>query len=87
MSPDPIPVTLSPRVRLYTRTNCHLCEVARADLERICGDLAIAFDAVDVDGDPELRAEYGDRVPVIMVDAREHGCFQVDEPRLRAALR
>jgi hypothetical protein len=40
-----------------------------------------------VDTDPELRAEYGDRVPVIMVDGREHGFFRVEEGRLRAALR
>jgi glutaredoxin len=61
--------------------------VVRADLNRICGDLAVAFDEVDVDTDPALTAEYGDRVPVIVVDGREHGCFQVEEPRLRAALR
>lgn len=78
---------LAPRVRLYTRTNCHLCDLARADLERICADVAVAFDEVDVDTDPALTAEYGDRVPVIVVDGREHGCFQVEEPRLRAALR
>jgi len=61
--------------------------VARADLERICGELAVAFDQVDVDTDPALTAEYGDRVPVIVVDGREHGCFEIEEPRLRAALR
>jgi hypothetical protein len=39
-----------------------------------------------VDADPELRAEYGDRVPVILVDGREHGFWTVQEQRLRAAL-
>lgn len=75
------------RVLLYSRANCHLCEVALADVERICRDLAVDFDEVDVDTNPGLRAEYGDRVPVIVVDGREHGYFSVDEPRLRAALR
>ncbi len=36
--------------------------------------------------DAELRAEYGDRVPVIMVDGREHGFWRVEEARFRAAL-
>jgi len=76
-----------PRVRLYSRTNCHLCEVARADVQRICDELAVQFDETDVDRDPVLRAEYGDRVPVIVVDDKEHGYFRVDEARLRAALR
>jgi hypothetical protein len=39
-----------------------------------------------VDGDPELRAEYGDRVPVILIDGCEHGYWKVEEQRLRAAL-
>jgi len=78
---------VAPRVVLYTRPNCHLCEVAHADLARICGELAVAFVEIDVDTDPELRAEYGDRVPAIMVDGHEHGCFRVEEARLRAALR
>ena len=76
-----------PRVRLYSRTNCTLCEEARVDLERICTPLAVAYDEVDVDADPELRAEYGDRVPVIVVDGHEVGYFRVEEARLRAALR
>jgi hypothetical protein len=41
----------------------------------------------DVDSDRELRAEYGDRVPVILVDGEEHGYWSVEEDRLRAALR
>ncbi|CAN5424086.1 glutaredoxin family protein [soil metagenome] len=79
--------SVAARVLLYSRSGCHLCEVALADVERICGDLAVEFDEVDVDTDPALRAEYGDRVPLIVVDGGEHGYFSVDEPRLRAALR
>lgn len=37
--------------------------------------------------DPELRAEYGDRLPVILLDGREHGYWEVDEERLRDDLR
>lgn len=74
------------RVRLYSRPDCSLCEVARADLERICGELQAAFDEIDVDTDPDLRAEYGDRVPVVVVDGRELGYFRIDEARIRTAL-
>jgi glutaredoxin len=75
-----------PRVTVYTREGCHLCEAAEADVARICGELGVGWHAVDVDADPELRAEYGDSVPVIMVDGSEHGFWRVEEPRLRAAL-
>ncbi|WP_285501602.1 glutaredoxin family protein [Actinokineospora sp. NBRC 105648] len=69
-----------------SRQGCHACEVAEADVARICAELGVGWGTEDVDTDPELRAEYGDRVPVILVDGAEHGYWKVEEPRLRAAL-
>lgn len=78
-------------ITLLTRDGCSACEAARADLSRICGDLSVEFDVVDVDvaansGETELRAEYGDRLPVVLLDDEEHSYWEVDEPRLRADL-
>lgn len=75
-----------PRVTVYTRENCSLCATAEAAVARICGELGEDWTAVDVDTDGALRAEYGDRVPVITIDGREHGFWRVEEPRFRAAL-
>jgi glutaredoxin len=74
------------RVTVYTRAGCHLCEVAEEAVGRICAELGESWQAVDVDADPDLRAEYGDQVPVVLVDGREHGFWRVEEPRFRAAL-
>lgn len=74
------------KVTVYTRAGCSSCVTAEADVERICGELGHEWEALDVDSDAELRAEYGDRVPVIMIDGREHGFWRVEEPRLRTAL-
>ncbi|MCP2165991.1 glutaredoxin family protein [Goodfellowiella coeruleoviolacea] len=73
-------------VTLLTRAECHACAQAEADIRRICGELGVAWSSQDVDADAELRAEYGDRVPVILVDDVEHGYWSVEESRLRAAL-
>lgn len=73
-------------VTVLTRVGCHLCEVAEADVARICGELGVAWSTADVDADEELRAEYGDMVPVIQIDGRTHGYYRVEELRLRAAL-
>lgn len=78
--------TVTHHVTLMTRVDCHACEQAKADIERICGDLGVPWSTEDVDADRELRAEYGDRVPVILIDGEEHGYWSVEEPRLRAAL-
>ena len=73
-------------VTLLSRVDCHACDQAKTDVERICGELGVSWSAEDVDTDPELRAEYGDRVPVILIDGAEHGYWSVEEDRLRAAL-
>jgi glutaredoxin len=73
-------------VTLLVRDDCQACAAAREDIARICAELDVAWRTSDVDADPELRAEYGDRVPVILVDGREHGFWAVQEQRLRAAL-
>ena len=35
-----------------------------------------------VAGDIELEREYGERLPVIMLDGKEHGYFRVEADRL-----
>jgi hypothetical protein len=37
---------------------------------------------VDVTGDLELEREYGDRLPVVLLDGKEHGYWRVEEDRL-----
>jgi hypothetical protein len=75
-----------PRLQLLTRAGCHLCEVAAETLDRIADEAGLTPASVDVDADPELQAEYGDRVPVVLLDGREHSYFTVDVPRLRRDL-
>jgi glutaredoxin len=74
------------RLTLLTRVGCHLCVAAAETLERIGGEAGLTPVLVDVDADPELQAEYGDRVPVVLVDGEEHSYFTVDVPRLRRDL-
>jgi glutaredoxin len=76
----------APRLQLLTREGCHLCEQAAGTLAQIAADAGLEPVAVDVDADPALQAEYGDRVPVVLLDGREHSYFSVDVPRLRRDL-
>ena len=57
----------------------------------MAGELGFELSVTDVDaeaaqGRPALRAEFGDRLPVVLLDGREHSYWEVDEPRLRADL-
>jgi len=57
-----------------------------ADVRLICGELGVVWVVEDVVCVPEWRGEYGDRVPVILIDGVEHGYWRVEEDRFRAAL-
>lgn len=72
---------------LITRVGCHLCEEAEQTLRRLSAELGFGLQLLDVDADRDRANEYSDRVPVILIDGREHGYWRVEEPRLRAALR
>lgn len=69
-------------VTLLTRVGCHLCDDAKDVLVRIAARTGVAWNEVDVDADPELTYEYGDRVPVVLLDGQEHGFWRVEEARL-----
>ena len=75
-----------PRLQLLAREGCHLCATAWETLTRLAAEVGEVPLEVDVDTDPELQAEYGDRVPVLLLDGREHSYFTLDVPRLRRDL-
>jgi glutaredoxin len=78
-----------PRVRLYSKPGCHLCDDARAVIEAVCAELGESYDEVDITAGPEspaLLAAYGEEIPVTLVDGRQHDFWRVDADRLRAAL-
>lgn len=54
-------------VTLYTRTDCHLCEQAEADLQQLQGSFPHRLNLVDVDSTQELRERFGFEVPVVEV--------------------
>ena len=77
----------APRVTLYGRSGCHLCDDARAIIEAVCTELGESFTEVDIDSDPALRERFSDEVPVTFVDGRQHDFWRVDAQRPRTALR
>jgi glutaredoxin len=77
---------MTPRVTLYSRPGCHLCDDARAVIARVCADLGEEYAEVSIDGDPELQRRFGEEIPVTFVDGRQHDFWRVDETRLRGAL-
>jgi glutaredoxin len=67
----------SPILTLYRREGCHLCDEARVMLQQaleervLRGELTARVREVDIDADPDLRARYTERVPVLAIDGMQ----------------
>lgn len=74
------------RVTVYSREVCPLCDEAIETIESVAERTGTEIDVeeVDVDADPELRAEYGERVPYVFVDGVPKFKYRVDPRELEA---
>jgi glutaredoxin len=73
-------------VVLYGRPGCHLCDDARAVLERVRAEQPFALVERDIEDDDALFKAYLERIPVIALDGEELFDFFVDEAELRRRL-
>ncbi len=72
---------------LLSRSGCHLCAEMAALLDRVFAEHGLSYRAVDVDGSPELRARWGEAVPVLLRDGRAVAKVRLSEEALRRILR
>ena len=77
---------MSPRVTVYSRPGCHLCEVALGEIRSISG-IDFELDVVDIDADDDLLSRYLERIPVVEIDGEELYEFQVDASDLAVRLK
>jgi len=75
-----------PSLILYTKPDCCLCDDAAAALQRVRTRVPFDLDVVDVSRDPELLAQYGERLPVVLVDGSPVFEYEVDERALEDRL-
>ena len=69
-------------VTLYSRPGCHLCDDARAAVNRVRARAPFALDERNIEDDAALHARYLERIPVIALDGEELFDFFVDEETL-----
>ena len=75
-----------PLVTIYSRKNCHLCDVAKEVVESSKNEADFDLEIVFIDGDAELEKLYGEEVPVTMINGQRHDYFKVDRARFIAAV-
>jgi glutaredoxin len=73
-------------ITLLSRPGCHLCEEARAVIERVAAELGVPWSERDITQSPEDLDAYWEMIPVTLIDGVQHDFWRVSEERLRAAL-
>jgi len=74
------------KVTIYSRQNCHLCEVETEVVESARNEAEFELEILFIDGDAELEKFYGEEVPVTMINGRRHDYFKVDRNRFIEAV-
>lgn len=74
------------RITLLSKPGCHLCDEARAVIERVAADLGVGWEERDITASPADNERYWDQIPVTLIDGMVHDFWRVSEARLRAAL-
>jgi glutaredoxin len=74
------------RITLLGKPGCHLCDDARAIIERVASELDVPWDERDITRSEEDTREYWEQIPVTLINGVQHDFWRVDEHRLRAAI-
>jgi hypothetical protein len=73
-------------ITLLSRPGCHLCDDARTVIERVAADLGVPWEERDITQSVDELRDYGEMIPVTLINGVQHDFWHVSEQRLRAAL-
>jgi len=74
------------KVTIYGKKECCLCDQALEVLEKVKAIQPFDLEKIDIADNPALLAEFGQKIPVIVVDGVQAFLYRVHENRLRALL-
>lgn len=75
------------KVTVFSRTGCHLCEIAIDKINSIKDELNFDLEIKLIDADAELEKEFGEQIPVVMIDNKIHDYWRVDLDRFSKAIK
>ena len=75
------------KVTVISRTGCHLCEIAIDKINSVKNELKFELEIKLINDLPELEQEYGEQVPVIMIDNKIHDYWRVEIERFTKAIK
>ena len=76
----------APRIAVYTRPGCHLCELLLEELAPLVRERAV-LETRDVDAREDWRHAFGVRIPVVEIEGSVVCEGRLDVPAVVGALR
>ena len=75
------------QIDIYSRPTCHLCDEAKAVLERLRHRYAFALRVINIEEDAALEAAYGTQIPVVFINGNMAFKYHVNEAALERKMK
>ena len=80
-------MTAPPRLTLYSRPGCHLCDDMKHVIESVGKRVPLTLDVVDISTDQALVDRYGLEIPVLLIEGKKAAKYRLTERELEEKLR
>lgn len=67
---------------LYSKKNCHLCDIAKEKLHNLQDELGFSITEVDIENDRAAFEKYKYLIPVVEIDGRIIFTYRINEDEL-----
>ena len=74
-------------IEMFSRPDCHLCDKARSALEKTRSKYPFNLRIINIEGNRKLELEYGNDLPVILINGNSAFKHRVDSQLLEEKLR
>lgn len=78
---------MTAHLSVYSKPGCHLCEEALRALTFLQAETLFTLEEINIEDDPALFAEYGEQIPVILLNGEFLSEYTVDEDQVRKKLK
>jgi len=76
-----------PKVEIYSKADCHLCDVAKSVILKVKDELAFELEVHDIESNRQWFEEFKEQIPVVFINDRKAFKYHVDEQAFRANLK
>jgi glutaredoxin len=80
------PAGTGPEITLYRRSDCHLCEEAKAAIAPLLQEFGAILREIDIEGDDTLVQRFGCDIPVIYIGRKKAAKHRVNLEQFRRQL-